>query len=329
MAITLAEARLNTLDDIDMTLIDEFRKSSWLLENLTFDNSVNPAGGGATLTYGYTRVVEERAAAFRPYNTEYGIDEARRARYTVDLAPLGGAFKVDRVLAHIGPAATDEVALQMGQAVKGARAFFSDQVINGKRDSTPGAETGFDGLDVALAGSSTETGAETVRDWTGTALGDDRAATHDALDVLDEWLGLLDAPATAILGNKKTIARVRSLARRADYYTRSEDAFGQTVELYAGIPFIDLGEKAGSSDPIVPVEDREGLGTGLSDLYAVRLGLDAFHGVSTVGTNLVRQWLPDFETAGAVKVGEVELGPVAVALKRTKAAGVLRNIKVK
>ncbi|MFF4701252.1 major capsid protein [Streptomyces chattanoogensis] len=329
MAITLADAKLNTLDDIDLTLIDEFRKSSWLLDNLTFDNSVNPAGGGATLTYGYTRVIEERGANFRPFNTEYDVAEARRARFTVDLAPLGGAFQVDRVLASLGPAASNEVALQMGQTVKSARAFFADQVINGRRDSTPGAETGFDGLDVALAASSTEMGTGQVLDWTGATLGDGRAAAHDALDVLDEWLGLLDGTPSAILGNKRTIARVRSLARRAGYYTRSEDSFGQTVESYAGIPFVDLGEKAGSSDPVIGIEDREGLGSGLSDLYAVRLGLDGFHGVSTVGTQLVRQWLPDFDTAGAVKRGEVELGPVAVALKATKSAAVLRNIRVR
>jgi hypothetical protein len=38
--------------------------------------------------------------------------------------------------------------------------------------------------------------------------------------------------------------------------------------------------------------------------------------------------MPDFSTAGAVKTGEAELGPAAVVLKKTKAAGVLRNIKV-
>jgi hypothetical protein len=43
---------------------------------------------------------------------------------------------------------------------------------------------------------------------------------------------------------------------------------------------------------------------------------------------LLQKWLPDFTTAGAVKTGEVELGPVAVALKATKAAAVYRNVKV-
>lgn len=68
--------------------------------------------------------------------------------------------------------------------------------------------------------------------------------------------------------------------------------------------------------------------TGLTDLYAYRVGLDGFHGVSTVGGQLVQTWLPDFGSAGAVKKGEVELGPVGCALKATKAASVFRNIKV-
>ena len=35
MPITLAEAKLNVQDDLQMGVIDEFRKSSFLFENLT------------------------------------------------------------------------------------------------------------------------------------------------------------------------------------------------------------------------------------------------------------------------------------------------------
>ena len=42
---------------------------------------------------------------------------------------------------------------------------------------------------------------------------------------------------------------------------------------------------------------------------------------------VIKQWLPNFDDAGAVKKGEVEM-VAAVALKATKAAGVLRGIKV-
>ena len=43
----------------------------------------------------------------------------------------------------------------------------------------------------------------------------------------------------------------------------------------------------------------------------------------------MKTWLPDFTQPGAVHRGEVELGPVGVALKATKAAAALRKIKVR
>jgi len=66
---------------------------------------------------------------------------------------------------------------------------------------------------------------------------------------------------------------------------------------------------------------------GLTDLYAVRFGLDGFHAVSTVG-QLVQVYRPNYALPGAVKTGEVEMGPLAGVLKSTRAAAVLRNIKV-
>lgn len=68
--------------------------------------------------------------------------------------------------------------------------------------------------------------------------------------------------------------------------------------------------------------------TGLSDIYAVRFSvLDGFHGVTLTGNSGINSFLPDFNQPGAVKKGEVEL-VACVALKNTKAAGVLRNVKI-
>jgi hypothetical protein len=67
--------------------------------------------------------------------------------------------------------------------------------------------------------------------------------------------------------------------------------------------------------------------TGLTDIYAMRFDLDGFHAVSLKGQPLVKTWLPDFSTLGAVKTGEVEM-VAAVVLKATKAACVLHNLKV-
>lgn len=335
MPVTLEEASRGAQTDLDTAVIDEFRKSSIILDSLPIDQAVNPAGGGAVLTYGYRRLTTQAGAAFRTLNTEYTPGEVVTSVETVTLAPLGGSFEIDRVIAQIG--APGEVALQMQQKIKATNAKFTDAVING---DTAVEANGFDGLDKALAGSATEINATTVTNWTD--FDTDARAEHKALDLIDEFLANLDGAPTMIIGNAKALGRVRAAARRSGMYTRNPveglvGANGRPIEReqYGGIVFVDAGAKAGSNDPIIPIETRDldgaGAGaavTGLTDLYAVRVGLDAFHAVSIVGGQVVQTWLPDFSTAGAVKKGEVELGPIAVALKATKAAAVLRNIKV-
>lgn len=425
MAVTLAEAKNNTTDDVDVMVIDEFRKESALLDALTFDDVVNPAGGGATLTYSYRRLVTQPTAAFRQLNSEYAKSNVTTQRYSVDLAVLGGAFEIDRVIAKLGPSASGAVALNMSQKIKATKTRFQDEVING--DPDPDEEgSGFDGLNKALRNSDTEYNGDGVSDWSD--FDTSSSSPQVALDNLDAFLSLLDGEPGLVLGNKSALARVRACARRAGMYVQNPvDGLmgpgGRPIvrEQYGNIVFADPGNKAGSNDPIIPIEDRsdqytievtgsptggsftltvggystdaiaynanaaavqtalnalpEGVTggatvtgtttktaafgrlvpvtvdasaltggtdasvtltatgdnakTGLTDLYAIRFGLDGFHAVSTVGGQIVSQFLPDFTTSGAVKTGEVEMGPVGVVLKATKAAAAYRNIKVR
>jgi hypothetical protein len=326
MVVTLAQAKLNATDNIDTMVIDEFQKSSWLAENLMFHDAVNAAGQGATLTYGYTRQVSQAGAGFRAVNSEYTPAEATKQRFTVDLKPLGGSFQIDRVNAAV--AAGAEVAFQMREKIKASNTALLDAFING--DTTVDAN-GFDGVSKALVGTTTELGATTGTDWTSIAAGNDTAFA--ALDTFDELLALLDGPATAVFGNMKLLAKLRGIVRRAGYWTQDVVTFssGQVrVERFGNVVVVDPGTKAGSATDIIPVTAKTvgGQAGTYTDLYAVRLGMDGVHGVSMAGMPLVRQWLPDFTKAGAVKTGEVELGPVAIAVKRTKSIAVRRNIRL-
>ena len=317
MAVTLSQAKLNVQDDLQRGIIDEFRKSSFLLNNLTFDNCVSPTGGGATLTYGYTRLVTQPTADFRSVNAEYTPSEVNKQRYTVDLKVFGGSYEIDRIIAGMGGIA-DEVALQASQKVKAASALFNDTVING--DSSKNANA-FDGLDVALTGSSTEFNAKGTLIDLSTA--EKIKANGDAfLLQLHKALGQLDGRPTALMGNSDMIAALEFLAKYQGRYQERQDDFGNYYATYNGIPLIDLGTKAGSNEAVVKNDVSNG-----SSLYFARFGLDGFHAISMAGHPPVRTWLPDFSTAGAVKRGEVEM-VAAVALKATKAAGVFRKIKV-
>lgn len=314
MAVTLAQAKLNVTDDLQAGIIDEFAKSSFLLNNIPFHDCVSPVGGGGTLTYGYTRLITQPTADFRAINSEYTPHEVTKQRYVTDLKVFGGAYEIDRVIADMGGIA-DEVALQASQKVKAASALFSDTIINGDSATNPLA---FDGLDVAVTGTDTEYTPGAVIDLSTTAAIDTNYKAF--VDQLDEWIYSLDG-VDAILCNAKMAAKFRAIARRMGMYQETKNAFGQKVEHYGAIPFVDLGAKAGSNDPIVGIND------GKTSLYAVRFGLDGFHAISMAGQAPVRTWLPDFSTSGAVKKGEVEM-IAGCALKSTKAAGAFRNIKV-
>lgn len=333
MVVSLAETKRNAQTDMDLAVIDEFRKESAILDSLTFDDAVSPAAGGGTLVYGYRRLATQADASFRAIGSEYTPGEVTTTHHTVELKPLGGSFEVDRVTARVGAAATGAVALNLQQKIKATRTKFQDEVING---DTAVDANGFDGLDKALTGSSTEFRPDEVSDWSD--LDTDQTTSHKALDSLDEFLSLLDGTPTILLGNRQSLARVRAIARRTGQYVREPidglvGANGRPIvrEFYGGVMFADAGEKAGSTTQIIPVEDRTVNAvaeTNLTDLYAYRVGLDGFHGASMVGGQLVETFLPDFSSAGAVKKGEVEMGPVAIALRATKAAAVFRNVKV-
>ncbi len=319
MAITLEEASKNVQDDLQIGVIDEFRKSNWILDNLTFDDAVSPTGGGSTLTYSYTRLKTQPTAAFREINKEYIPHEVTKERHSVDLKVFGGSYQIDRVIANMG-GIVSEVELQQAQKIKAAQALFNDTFING--DSAVDSKA-FDGLEKALAGSSTEynLGDRSIDLSTSQAITTNYMAF---LDMLDEFLTGLDGTPSFIAGNTKLISKLRACARRASMYQTQLNSFGQQIESYGNVPFVDLGAKPGTNDDVVATDTTKGT----TSLYVARLGLDGLHGVSMTGVSPVQTWLPDFTTSGAVKTGEVEMS-AAIALKASKAAGVFRNIKVK
>ena len=318
MAITLEEAKKNVQDDLQMGVIDEFQKSNWILEHIPFDDAVSPTGGGATPSYSYTRLKTQPTAEFREINKEYTPSEVTKERHTVEIKLFGGAYEIDRVIASMG-GIVSEVELQQAQKIKAAQALFNDTFING--DSGVNTKA-FDGLDKALTGSSTEYNKGNTIDLSTSELVTNNFQYF--LDMLDEFLGGLDGTPSIIAGNNKLIAKLRACARRASMYSVTKDNWGNQVESYGGIPFIDMKTKPGTNDEVIDIDSS----SGETSLYVARLGMDGLHAVSFAGVAPVQTWLPDFTTAGAVKKGEVEMN-AAIALKASKAAGVFRGIKVK
>ncbi|WCG33981.1 major capsid protein [Enterococcus dispar] len=325
MPVTLEQAKVTMQDKIIQAAIDEFRRSSFLLDQMIFDDAVSPGTGGSTLVYGYSQLKTPSTAAFRKINQEYTANEADRQDKSVKLKIFGGSYEVDRVIQNTS-GQLNESAFQMEQKIKGAANLFHYTAING--DSAVDADS-FDGLDKMLTGSSTELGTDKVTDLT-----DVTNTKFKILESIDDFLSELDGKPTMLMGNGKLINMLQSLARQAGFYSRVEDAFGRKVGAYDGIPMVDLGYfyngTTHKTDPVVANATRtigEAEVTGLTDLYAVSLGLDGFHGVTPLGSAGITAYMPNFTTPGAVKKGEVEM-VAGVALKATRKAGVLRNLKV-
>lgn len=326
MALTLAEAKVSMVNKIDQAVVDEFRRESFLLDKLTFDDTVSPGTGGSTMIYGYTRLETPSTAEGREINSEYEADEAKRKECTAKLKIFGGAFNVDRVIQNTS-GNINEIQFQLKEKIKAARNYFHYMAISG--DSAQNKKE-FDGLDAILTGTSTEYKDALGLDISTSDLLD--ANYKYFLDTIDDFLSGLDGKPDVLMGCTKLITRIQAVARRAGYLTQSEDSFGRKVESYNGIKLYSLGNFFNGTSTVdiagaYAAEINGSEETGLCDLYAVEFSLDGFHAASPAGGKVIKTYLPDLKAPGAVKKGEVEM-VAATVLKNSLKAGVFRGIKV-
>ena len=320
MAITLAEAKVGMADKVDQQIVDMFRRSSLLLDNMVFDNVISPGTGGSTLTYGYIQLKTPATAGVRTVGAEYTPGEAKREKKTTGAIIMGGSFQIDRVLQNTAGAA-DEMAFQAEQKIKATANYFHNLTINGSAGNEAGYVGGtFDGLKKLLGGTENEL-KSSVALTTSTELDENYNAF---LDEMDSFLSCLDGAPSMLLMNRQMLVKLRSIARRAGYYERTKDDFGRVVETYAGIPMVDMGKYFDGSKTVDVVETDA---NGKTAIYAVSLGLDGFHGISPMGDGVINSYMPDLNAPGAVKTGVVEL-VAGVALKNTLKAAVLKDIAV-
>ena len=313
MAITLAEAKIGMADKVDQQIVDMFRRSSLLLDQMVFDNVISPGTGGSTLTYGYIQLKSPSTAAVRTVGGEYTPGEAKKEKKTANAIIMGGAFQMDRVIQNTAGAA-NEMAFQAEQKIKATANYFHNLVINGTSEGGT-----FDGLKKLLSGTANElTSAVSLK------TSDELDENYNAfLDEMDSFISILDGTPSMLLMNCSMLVKLRSIARRAGYYERTQDDFGRTVETYAGVPMVDMGQYF-DGETISDVVATEG---GKTAIYAVSLGLDGFHGISPMGDGVIQAYLPDLNAPGAVKTGEVEL-VAGVVLKNTLKAAVLKDIAI-
>lgn len=321
--ITLAEAKVGMSDKVDQNVIDEFRRDSFLLDKLVFDNAVSPGTGGSTMTYGYVQLKTPSTAARRDLNTEYSNNEAKREKKTADLDIFGGSFKLDRVL-QATSGAVDEIDFQMKQKVKAASSLFHYLTVNGSKTAGKGfQQCNFDGIRKLLNGASTEKSAEVI-DLTTVEMIDKYMYSFGLM--INRWLQTLAEKPDMMLMNGDMLAVMQYIGQKMGYFSREKNDFGNEVVTYRGIAMVDAGKYYDGTKEQDCVETAED--TGLSSIIGLKIGLDAFHGICPVETSaFIKTYLPDMNAPGAVKTGEAEM-VAGVVLKNTKMAGILKDIKI-
>ncbi|HNV61915.1 MAG TPA: hypothetical protein PKN54_03115 [Candidatus Cloacimonas acidaminovorans] len=311
MAITLLEAREACQDKLTQYVIDQFRKSA-LLDMLPFDNNVKP-DGSTSMLYAYNRTTTQPTAGVRAINAEYVAQEAKTTRYTTEMKILGGSFEIDRAIINNQKGVIDHVTYQMNEKIKATIALFHDLFINGDNGANPNE---FDGLNKAITGSATE-----IVPTAAINLSTSANITTNApvlLDTIRKLMSELSATPDVMLLNSQMYAVFQSIMDRAGMVTSKEN-FGTEVFKWGDTAVMKMGDKPGTSNPIIPIVNGE------TSIYFAKLGMDAVHAISP--TQMINTYLPNMNETGAVKKGEVELIG-AMVMKNQFSAGAIRKIKI-
>jgi HK97 family phage major capsid protein len=258
MTVTKAEAAKLTQDMMLRGVIETVVKESSVLAVLPFMQVV-----GSALTYNREATMPE-ASFFDPGDV-WVADAPTWTTHTQELKIIGGDADVDNFLQQTYSDPNDLEAVVLESRAKAVAHKWSDSFFNGDSSADPKS---FDGLQELVPGSQTiSTGAD------GGEL---------TLDKMDELIDLVrPGRPDALLMHKRTRRKLSSLRRESGNLLETDvDAFGRRALFYDGIPLL--------VDDFMTVDEALGSGTGLSSIYAVKLGSDGVMGVESQGIQVER-----------------------------------------
>ena len=113
------------------------------------------------------------------------------------------------------------------------------------------------------------------------------------LDEIDAFISKLAEKPDILLMNNMMLTKVRAAARRAGFYERDVDGLGRVVETYNGIPMMDCKEYHDGKKSIEVIETTTPTETeyGTTAIYAVKIALNGFHGISVDGEKMLKTYL--------------------------------------
>jgi hypothetical protein len=269
MTTTKAEAAKLTQDMMLRGVIETVVKESSVLAVLPFMQVV-----GSALTYNREETMPQ-ASFFDPGDV-WIAESPTWTTHTQELKIIGGDADVDSFLQQTYSDPNDLEAVVLESRAKAVAHKWSDSFFNGDSSIDPKS---FDGL------------RELVPEAQTISAGDDGGEL--TLDRMDELIDLVrPGRPDALLMHKRTRRKLSSLRRESGNLLETDvDAFGRRALFYDGIPLL--------VDDFMPIDEDLGSGTGLSSIYAVKLGSDGVMGVENQGIQVER--IGSLESSDAIR----------------------------
>lgn len=248
MPLTLIEFAKTVEDELLRGVIETYAATSPILERLPFDDIE-----GNSFTYNQEESLP--GIAFRGVNEGYTESVGVLNPVTEKLKIMGGDADTDKYFQRTGgKSVIDRRAADIAMKAKAAALYFTKVFFDGDEASSTKE---FDGLNKRLTGNQV------------IPAGADGANLDDIM--LQQLIDALDGPPDQLLMGKKMRRQVYNLAKNTSILTIDKDAFGRTIERYAGIP-IGIIEKDNSGNEILAFDETQGASNETGSIYGVKYG---------------------------------------------------------
>jgi len=252
MAMRLIEWAKTEQDELRRGVIEEFAKSSVILDYLPFQDIEGNA-------YTYNKEHTLPGIGFRGVNESYDEGTGIVNPATETLKIMGGDADTDKFLIKTQRAGVDRRATDIGMKVKAAALYFTKIFFDGDQASDPKQ---FDGLNDRI------TGDQLIDPGT-----DGANISHNL--ILQAIHAIQGTPDLMVMG-KQMLRNLNNLAEASIILTIDKDDWGRQIKLYDGIP-IGIVEEDNDDNTILAFDETQGSTVAAcGSLYVLKFGADEY-----------------------------------------------------
>lgn len=273
MAFTLIEYAKTTQNALASAVVEEFARSSVVLQLLPFKEIVGNA-------YKYNRESTLPGIAFRGLNEAYDESTGVINPVTEHMKIMGGDADTDKALMKMEKDFGSRRASDVLMKTKAAALYFTKIFFDGDESSDVKQ---FDGMNLRLTGDQK------------ISAGTNGADLSHAL--LQQVIDAVKGKPGALFMGKKFRRQVNNLAESSTILSITKDQFGDEIAAYASIP-IYVVEEDNDDNTILAFDETQGNSDVTASCYAVRFGVDEF----VCGLQI--------EPLEVVDLGEIDTKPV-------------------